>query len=216
MPDTTKPFILKMDTSKWVIGATLLQKQDDGQIHPCGYLSHALTQTEQNWQIYDRELYAIIYALDEWKYLLLRAEHTLTIHCNHKNLTYYRMPQRLTQRARWWTNLSRYNYQLIHIPGAKLTQADTLSCCPDHTQGEEDVELVTMLPEDLFVALIATDLQDQIHALSSKDEFIQGIIKCLKDQSMPPLRTALSDWTNNDGIIPFKNKVFVPNDRDIR
>ena len=171
MPDMTKPFILKMEASKWVIGATLLQKQDDGQIHPCGYLSHALTQTERNWQIYDRELYAIIYALDEWKYLLLGAEHTLTIHCNHKNLTYYRMPQCLTARqARWWTNLSCHNYQLIHIPGAKLPQADALSCCPDHAQGEEDDELITMLPEDLFVALIATDLQDQIHALSSKDE----------------------------------------------
>ena len=76
---------------------------------------------------------------------------------------------------------SLYNYQLIHIPGTKLTQADALSHCPDHTQGEEDDELVTMLPEDLFVSLIATDLRDQIHALSSKDEFIQGIIKCLKD-----------------------------------
>ena len=42
------------------------------------------------------------------------------------------------------------------------------------------------------------------------------MIKCLKDRSTPPLRTALSDWTNNDGIILFKNKVFVPNDRDIR
>ena len=96
MPDTTKPFILETDASKWAVGATLLQKQDDGQIHPCGYLSHALTQTEQNWQIYNRELYAIIYALDKWKYLLLGAEHTLTIHCDHKNLTYYRTPQRLT------------------------------------------------------------------------------------------------------------------------
>ena len=93
MPDTTKPFILETDASKWAIGATLLQKQEDGQIHPCGYLSHALTQTERNWQIYDRELYAIIYALDEWKYLLLGGEHTLTIHCNHKNLTYYHTPQ---------------------------------------------------------------------------------------------------------------------------
>ena len=73
-----------------------------------------------------------------------------------------------------------------------------------------------MLPEDLFVSLIATDLQDHIHTLSSRDEFIQGIIKCLKDWSTPPLRTTLLDWTNNDGIILFKNKVFVPNDRDIR
>ena len=113
-----------MDASKWAIGATLLQKQEAGQIHPCGYLLHALTQTERNWQIYYHELYAIIGALDKWKYLLLGGEHTLTIHCNHKNLTYYCTPQQLTARqTRWWTNLSRYNYQLIHIPGAKLIQA---------------------------------------------------------------------------------------------
>jgi hypothetical protein len=61
MPDMTKPFIMEMDTSKWAVGATLLQKQEDRQIHPCGYLSHTLTQTERNWQIYNRELYAIIY-----------------------------------------------------------------------------------------------------------------------------------------------------------
>jgi hypothetical protein len=64
MPDTTKPFVLETDASKWAIGAMLLQKQEDGQIHLCGYLSHTLMQTKQNWQIYDRELYAIIYALD--------------------------------------------------------------------------------------------------------------------------------------------------------
>jgi hypothetical protein len=29
MPDTTKPFILEMDASKWAIGAMLLQKQED-------------------------------------------------------------------------------------------------------------------------------------------------------------------------------------------
>jgi hypothetical protein len=61
------------------------------------------------------------------------------------------MPQCLTARqARWWTNLSRYNYQLIHIPGAKLIQADALSRRPDHTKGEEDDELVTMLPKEQF------------------------------------------------------------------
>jgi hypothetical protein len=123
-----------------------------------------------------------------------RRRHTLTIHCDHKNLTYYQTPQRLTARqARWWTNLSRYNYQLIHIPGAKLIQADALSRRPDHTKGEEDHKLVTMLPKEQFISLIATDLRDQIQTLSSNDDFIKGIIKCLKERSTPPLRTALSD-----------------------
>jgi hypothetical protein len=94
------------------------------------------------------------------------------------------MPQRLTARqARWWTNLSRYNYQLIHIPGAKLIQADPLSRRPDYTKGEEDDELVTMLPKEQFISLIATDLRDQIQTLSSNDDFIKGIIKCLKERS---------------------------------
>jgi hypothetical protein len=73
-----------------------------------------------------------------------------------------------------------------------------------------------MLPKEQFISLIATDLCDQIQTLSSNDDFIKGIIKCLKEQSTPPLRTALSDWTLDDGIILFKNKVFVPNNKDIR
>jgi hypothetical protein len=96
MADVNKPFILETDALKWAIGATLMQKDSNGDLHPCGFLSHALTPTERNWQIYDRELYAIIYTLDKWKHLLLGAEHTLTIHCDHKNLTYYKSPQHLT------------------------------------------------------------------------------------------------------------------------
>ena len=73
-----------------------MQKDENGQLHPCGYLSHALTITKRNWQIYDQELYAIIYALEEWKYLLLGADQETVVHCDHKNLTYYCSPQRLT------------------------------------------------------------------------------------------------------------------------
>ena len=121
-----------------------------------------------------------------------------------------------SRQAQWWTNLSRYNYQLIHIPGTKLIQADALSRRPDHTKGEDDDKLVTMLPEEQFISLIAVDLRDQIKSLSSNDEFIKGIIKCLKERSTPPLRTALSDWTIDNGIILFKNRVYIPNNRDIR
>ena len=125
MPDISKPFILETNTSKWAVGACLMQTNENGQLHPCGYLSHALTTTERNWQIYDRELYTIIYTLEEWKYLLLGAEHETVIHCDH---TYYRLPQRLTVRqAHWWNNLSQYNLKLTHVPGSKLIQADALS-----------------------------------------------------------------------------------------
>ena len=80
-------------------------------------------------------------------------------------------------------------------------------------KGEDNNELVTMLPEEQFISLITMDLRDQIKTLSSNDEFIKGI---LKERSTPPLWTALSNWTLDDGIILFKNRVYVPNNRDIR
>ena len=73
-----------------------------------------------------------------------------------------------------------------------------------------------MLPEEQFISLIAVDLHDQIKSLSSNDEFMKGIIKCLMEQSTPPLQTTLSNWTLDDSIILFKNRVYVPNNRDIR
>ena len=45
MPDVSKPFTLETDASKWAVGACLMQKDENGQLHPCGYLSHALTSS---------------------------------------------------------------------------------------------------------------------------------------------------------------------------
>ncbi len=134
MPDVNLPFILQTDASDHAIGAVLMQTDENGDLHPCGYLSHALMPTETRWQIYDRELYAIYYALfKEWRYLLEGADHPVTIQCDHTNLLYYREPQQLTNRqARWWNDLSRFNFTLTHIPGAKLIIADALSRRPDH------------------------------------------------------------------------------------
>ena len=66
MPNQTKPFILKMDASKRASGAVLRQQDSNGDWHPCGYLSKSFMETEQNYDIGDRELLAVIRALEEW------------------------------------------------------------------------------------------------------------------------------------------------------
>ena len=53
MPDPTKQFIVETDASKWATGAVLKQVGPDGDLHPCGYVSHTLTPAEWNYQIYD-------------------------------------------------------------------------------------------------------------------------------------------------------------------
>uniref|UniRef100_A0A0W0F633 Reverse transcriptase domain-containing protein n=1 Tax=Moniliophthora roreri TaxID=221103 RepID=A0A0W0F633_MONRR len=95
MPDPMKPFIIETDVSKWASGGVLRQAAPDGELHPCGYISHAFDATEQNYEIYNRELFAIVRALETWQHYLMEGPHPVTVLCDHKNLTYFRTAQKL-------------------------------------------------------------------------------------------------------------------------
>ena len=43
-----------------------------------------------------------------------------------------------------------YDFELIHISGAKNDQADTLSRHPDYDEGNEDNKKLVVLPEHFF------------------------------------------------------------------
>jgi hypothetical protein len=65
MPNQDEPFYLETDASAFASGAVLMQKDGNGHLHSCGYLSRTFSETEQRYQIYDRELLALIRALEE-------------------------------------------------------------------------------------------------------------------------------------------------------
>lgn len=60
------------------------------------YLSHAMNATERN-KIYNKELLAIMTALDEWCHCLMGAMQEFEIFTDHKHLEYFRKPQKLNQ-----------------------------------------------------------------------------------------------------------------------
>ena len=49
-----------------VPGAVITQLDSNGDRHPISFISKTLSPTERNYEIYDRELLAIIQALEEW------------------------------------------------------------------------------------------------------------------------------------------------------
>jgi hypothetical protein len=63
LPDHKKPFTLIIDASDYAMGAILEQKDALGQSHPIAYFSKSLRPAEQNYEIHDKELVAIIHAL---------------------------------------------------------------------------------------------------------------------------------------------------------
>src|SRR5947209_6612539 len=146
-PDPHSPLRVETDASAFAIGAALSMKCTDGEWRPCAYYSHALSGSELNWSVYDKELYAILKAFEQWRHWLLPAQHCIEVWCDHQNLAFYRRPQTLTQKqARWYTTLQEYSFEVIPKPGSANAQADALSR-RDELLGEEGIaEPVVMLP----------------------------------------------------------------------
>ena len=96
MPDQTKPFQIETDASKYASRAVLTQTDMNGEQHLIA--SKTFTETERNYDVYDRELLAIIRALTEWRHYIQGTNHTTTVYSDHKNLTYFQSTQNLNRR----------------------------------------------------------------------------------------------------------------------
>ena len=128
LPDLSKPFTIQTDASKLGTGAVLLQQDAMGVSHPCAYLSQALVGAEQNYQVYDLELLAVICALKAWRPYLVSLVEPTVIYTDHQNITYFRQPQDLTARQmRWHSILQEYPVCFVHIAGKKNSAPDLLS-----------------------------------------------------------------------------------------
>ena len=87
-----------------------------------------MTEHQRNYDIFDKELLAIINALEVWRHLLEGAEHTIEVLSDHRNLTYWTTAKDLTRRqARWALYLSRFSFTITHRPGASSGKPDALS-----------------------------------------------------------------------------------------
>jgi hypothetical protein len=53
LPDTSKPFFVMADASLHATGGVLMQKDVNGDLHPCAYLSQTFSPAERNYDIYD-------------------------------------------------------------------------------------------------------------------------------------------------------------------
>ena len=122
-----QPFILEADASGYVVGAVLSQRKSDKKLHPVGYFSATLNEAEQNYDIYGLELYAIVRALKNWRWLLTHTTHKIQIYSDHKNLQYWKSPQHINHRiAREVLELSEYDYEIHHVKGKENARADAL------------------------------------------------------------------------------------------
>ena len=73
-----------------------------------------------------------------------------------------------------------------------------------------------MLPEEMFISLITTDLRERIATTTRDDELTMKIKDCLQKQLLPPMHTTLSDWTLMDNLIVYTGKVYIPTNTELQ
>ena len=126
MFDPKKTVIIETDASDFAIGACLTQ-EENGNRHPIAYFSRKMSPAEQNYEIYDKELLAIVAALRHWR-IYCEGASGLTIYSDHKNLQYFTTTKDLSRRqCRWSELLGQYQFDIIYTPGKDNGRADALS-----------------------------------------------------------------------------------------
>jgi len=101
---------------------------------------------ERNYEIYDKEMLAIIRALEEWRHFLKGATHPVEIWTNHKNLEYFMTAKKLNRcQAHWSLHLARFDFLLHHRPRCTMGKPDVLSRRADHGNGASDNENIVLL-----------------------------------------------------------------------
>jgi hypothetical protein len=183
-----------------------------------------MVEAERNYEIYDKEMLAIIRALEDWRHYLKGLPRSFDIISDHRNLEYWRTAQNLTRRqARWSLYLSCFNFHLTHKPGTANTQADPLSRIPTHLVTDaDDNRDQTVLKTDHFASAATNSIADsdtleqKIRNATDQDPEVTLALQVLKEHGPHQLTNGLTDWEQRDGLTFYKGQIYIPKVPDLR
>ena len=123
LPDPNGEFEVITDASEdaKAIGAVLVQNG-----HPVAYESKKLNVHQLNYPVHDKEMCAIMHALERWRPFLL-GQH-FKVYTDHRSLVHFKTQSNLNQRQlRWQEKAADYDMEILYKPGKENVVADALS-----------------------------------------------------------------------------------------
>ncbi|XP_061550331.1 uncharacterized protein LOC133411694, partial [Phycodurus eques] len=131
------------------------------RLHPCAFFSRRLSPAEANYDVGNRELLAIVLALQEWRHWLEGTKEPFQVFTDHKNLSYLRTAKRLNPRqARWALFLTRFDFNITYRPGLKNGKPDALSRLHGPAAVQPVVE--TILPGTRVVGVLQCEVEKKV------------------------------------------------------
>ena len=173
-PDFNRSFYLSTDASNIGLGAVLYQLDDQKREKVIFYASRSLKDCERNYSAIEKELLAIVFAVEKFKYYLYGRE--FTINTDHNPLTYLNNVTLASSRlTRWRLKLSEYNFKIIYKRGVTNSNADALSRIePDNKQlnKEDIIEGILAVTRSKKEVMKDEIIYHQDNILESKEKYI--------------------------------------------
>jgi transposase InsO family protein len=208
IPQEGHSFRLESDASDYAAGAVLHQIID-GVARPIGFFSKTFVEAERNYMIYDKELLAIMLALDHWRHHLMGLN-GFEIWTDHKNLEYFKTAQKVNRRqARWFTTLQDYDFTLHYRPGKANKIADFLTRGSHFDKGDKDNENVVLLKPEIFRRFTVESEGDIVEEIRRKSQLRDELVKKRLLHGHP-------DFRENGLLVEYRGLVYVPMDKSLR
>lgn len=154
------------DASAVGFGAVLLQRQEDGKIHPVYYYSKATSADEARCHSYELETMAIVYALRKFRNYLCSVPFKIITDCSALSLTFDKKNM-CPKIARWALELQHYNLRIQHRSGILMGHADALSRCYK-TEETEPIDYHAQIMNRVIAVCTLTD--ENTNVMSAEDE----------------------------------------------
>ncbi|MCH81864.1 hypothetical protein A2U01_0002657 [Trifolium medium] len=178
LPDFSKDFIIECDASGGGIGVILMQEKKS-----VAYFSKALGVRNLTKSAYEKELMAVVLAIQHWRpYLLGRKFMVSTDQKSLKQLLQQRMVT--AEQQNWAAKLLGYDFEIIYKPGKLNRGADALSRVEEGGELCQVVTSVQWNDEGIVKAEIQRDsklqlvIKDLLEDVNSRPGYVykQGVL----------------------------------------
>lgn len=127
-PDFEKPFAIQADASNVGVGAVLTQIVDEKEC-VVAYASRTLTESEQKFTVTEKELLAVVFALEKFR-CYVEGQH-FTVVTDHASLRWlHNLKDPVGRLARWAIKLQQFDMEVVHRKGSLNVVPDALSRAP--------------------------------------------------------------------------------------
>ena len=179
--DPDKQIVVETDASDYVTGGVMSQYDDTNTLRPVAYFSKRHFLAKCNYEIYDKELMAIIRCFEAWRPELEGSAFPIHVLSDHKNLEYFMTTKALSRRqARWSEYLSRFDFKILYQPGKINGKADALTRRSGDFPSSEDERVVQqsrviLKPENFLRIHSAEILADDVLEKPLSDSSLSDI-----------------------------------------